>query len=662
MPTDPGPQAAVRGGKGTRTAEPFAVWAFAAAALLFYVVVIHLRFVALPVFFLGLGFVTYAWNGKKALILFLFLLPVVNSTPDLFFNGYPFNYMGIPLFYLSGMLCASRLKSERLASGFPGRGAYSLFLTLLGISVLFVFLRWSNLGPSSLAFLRDTPVAPSGERFSFACIFPAITLALFSLAPFLAMLIRHRGLSENEIFAALKAGFCLSFLLALIQKWIDPGFMAQSWWGLKMKQLNGGFSDFNAFGFFAGALFLYQALKWIERRPLRNERAKEALGKAGVIVGPGRGAEPVWAGMLFLAVALAAIFISGCRTAFLFLLAAVLALVFSRKVGLLGKAAVALLLAGSLFIAGGTLGRRLQRTAERAVRLSAASDLYHAVDKISNGRLQMLRDGARMIGRFPVSGIGAGNFLFYLKYLRFGDDAYLDLPLNQYLLFFSETGLPGGLAFIFFLAALFWRQKPGTVRFMLAAMALALLFNNFFWFPEVLLLFWIFVARVDWTAAPAFKKRALWPAAVILLFVALNVIDFQALHPRNWARETSTTYDYGFSYPENENGRMFRWSGDRAGAYIDLGADGRSTDLRLFCGAPLSRFPGQRQIVDIYWRGKILRSVEFRQNGPYPLEFSDPAQRQGFLEFRVHPVFNLKQMGLDAESRDLGVQVSGAGI
>ncbi len=627
--------------------------------LLFYVVVIRLHFVALPVVFLALGFATYAWNGRKALMLFLFLLPLVNSTPDLFFNGYPYNYMGIPLFYLSGMLGASFLKKEEPDRGFPGRGVYFLLLALLGISAFFVFLRWSNLGLPGLAFLRDTPVAPSGERVSFACIFPVITLALFALSPFLAFLIRQRHLGEREIFAALKGGFCLSFLLALAQKTIDPDFMAQRWWGVVKGQVNGGFSDFNAFGFFAGAMFLYQALKLIDPPTIM----------AGERPGPGAAADlrrrlggGLAVDLLFLGVSFAAVFISGCRTAFLFVLAALVALAFSRKVGLAAKAAAVLLLAGSLLVAGGTLGKRLQHTAARAARLSAAADLYQEVDKLSNGRLEMLRDGARMTRRFPVSGVGAGNFLFYLKYLHYGETAYLDLPLNQYLLFFSETGLAGGLAFIFFLAALFWRQRPGTVRTMLAVMALALLFNNFFWFPEVALLFWVFVAGADWPASRAAKKPGIWPAAVILGFAAMNIADFQALHPKNWAKETATPYAYGFSYPENENGRAFRWSGARAGVYVYPGAGGRYRGLTLFCGAPLARLPGRRQTVDVYWRGKFLRSVVFLENGPYPLEFSDPAHGQGFLEFRVRPVFNLKSMGLGDESRDLGVQASGEGL
>ena len=634
---------------------PLAFCALASLALLFYVVVVHLHFIALPLLFLGLGGASYAWNGRRAVLLFLFLLPLVNSTPALLFNGYPFNYMGISLFYLSGMLIASLLKKERLEIDFPGRGPYLLFLTLLGISVFFVLLRWSNLTLSPLAFLRDTPVAPRGDRLSFAAIFPAITLALSALAPFVAMLVRHQGLQEEEVVAPLKAGFGLSFLIALVQKWIAPGFLAQKWWGLKMKQLNGGFSDFNAFGFVAGALFFYQALKLEARLP--------QAGKASApCAGGGSRSFPVWADLLFLAVALAAVFLSGCRTAFLFVLAAALHFALSRKAAVRLKAAVGLVLAVSLLLAGGTLARRLRNSLAQAARLSSPSGLYQAMDRISNGRLTMVRDSARMTARFPVSGVGAGNFLFYLMYLRHGETFYEDLPLNQYLLVASETGLPGVLLFLLFLASLLKGQKPGAVRLVLAAMAGALLFNNFFWFPEALLLFWLFVALGEKPGAPSGRPRRVLGAAVLLAFAALNVVDLRPLHPGTWAKETSTPYDYGFSYPEAEGGRTFRWSGEKAGFYIYLDENNPRVETKLACGAPLSHLPGKRQYVDVYWRGKLYRRIIFRGKSEYSFLVENTYHSEGFLEFRVRPTFNMKKMGHGAESRDLGVQVSGSGF
>ncbi|MDD8013563.1 MAG: O-antigen ligase family protein, partial [Acidobacteriota bacterium] len=641
----------------------FDFFAAISLVLLFYVVVIHLRFKFLPVFFLALGFISYVIRGRKALLLFLFLLPCINATPDLFFNGYPFNYMGIPLFYLSGIILASRFRKEKQLDAFPGTGPYLLFVSLLGISALFMFLRWSNLTLSLGAFLGDTPVAPSGERVSFACIFPVITLALFSLAPFLAFLLRRNGMKEAEIFNPLRAGFAVSFLMAMIQKWLAPGFLAQSWWGVEMKQVNGGFSDFNAFGFFAGAMFLYQALRLIDCLPRRSGDVLPV--KAG---GPGgfpcsSGLKKPLPDILFLVIALLAIFVSGCRTAFLFVLLAVLCLLFSKRTGFRAKALIVLLLAVSLFIAGGTLITRLKHTAAQAARITAVMDLQMAIDEVSSGRLDMLDAGGRMIRRFPLSGIGAGNFLFYLKYLHFGKNAYFDLPLNQYLLIFSEIGLIGGLAFLFFLWILFRRQKPGIVRLVLAAMAVALLFNNFFWFPEVLLLFWIFAARAEWPAAPPPKKWAAWAAAAILaLFVFANITAFHDLNPATWANETSTPYDYGFFYPENEGGREFRWCGEKAGMYIFLDKDNPRAMVKLTCSAPLSRMAGKQQAVDVFWRGNLYRRILFHKNSDYSLPVEDVGHSGGFLEFRVHPSFNLKRMGLSAESRDLGVKVSGGAI
>ena len=625
--------------------------AFLSLALLFYVVVIHLRFVILPVFFLALGLCSYLWSGRKALLLFFFLLPLINSTPDIFFNGYPFNYMGVALFYLSGIMIASRLKKERPEFIFPGYGLYLLFLVFISFSVFFVFLRWSNLTLSPLAFLHDTPVAPSGERLSFACIFPVITMALFSLTPFLASLIRHWHLKENEIFTPLKAGFCLSFLLALVQKWLNHDFLAQSWWGLKNNQVNGGFSDFNAFGFFAGVMFFYQALRLTEKLSGRNYITADDRSESSAGFAHSSGFKTWGFEILFLMIALAAIFISGCRAAFLFVLLAVIRIFLSKKTAFSVKALVVLLLAISLLVSGGILRKRLQETVVQTTRISAAADLFVAVDEVSNGRLAMLTDSVRMIARFPVSGIGAGNFLFYLKYLRFGETFYEDLPLNQYLLITSETGLAGGLLFVLFLVVQLKRQKPGVIRSILAAIAFALFFNNFFWFPECLLLFWIFLAGSDCRGAPetGLKPALLW--AIVAVFVAFNMLDFRSLHPETLTRQKDVAYDYGF-WPNEKNERgTFSWTLGAAGKYFTADA---ARDFTLFCEAPPGWLQKENMAVALFWRGELFQRVVFFKN--QRKKFQLPRGQEGFLEIRVHPTFNIKAMNLGADARDLGVQ------
>lgn len=619
--------------------------------MLFYVVIIHLRFVILPVFFLALGLLSYLWSGRKALVLFLFLLPLINSTPDIFFNGYPFNYMGVALFYLSGIMIASRFKKEKPEFHFPGYGFYLLFLVLISVSVFFVFLRWSNVTFPSLAFLRDTPVAPSGERLSFACIFPVITLALFSLTPFLATLIRHWQLKENEIFTPLKAGFSLSFLLALVQKWLYHDFLAQGWWGLQNSQVNGGFSDFNAFGFFAGVMFFYQALRLTDNLPRRNDVAIENRS-ASTAGSPHASRCKMWGlEVLFLLIALAAIFISGCRTAFLFILLAVIYLIFSSKTNLRVKALIVLLLVVFLLVAGGTLKRRLQQSVVQTARMSGAADLFVAADEVSSGRLTMLRDSVRMLARFPVSGVGAGNYLFYLKYLYFGEAFYQDLPLNQYLLIASETGLATGLLFVLFLVVLLNSQKSGVRRSVLAAIGFALLFNNFFWFPECLFLFWIFLAGSDCRSTPALRQKHGLAWIMVFVYIIFNIADFTALHPETLTRQKGNAYDYGF-WPSEKNKRgVFSWTRSSAGKYFSAAA---ARDFTIYCEAPPGWLQKKKMAVALFWQGELFQRMVFAEN--QLKKFQLPRGQEGFLEIRVQPTFNIKAMNMGIDERDLGVQ------
>lgn len=627
--------------------------ALAAAALLLYCVAFRLKAPLLPAAFLALGFFTYLGNGRRALALFLFLLPLASSLADLFLHGYPFNYAGVPLFHLTGMLLASRVKNERPETSFPGRAPYRLFLALLWISAVFVFLRWSNLGLSRLAFLRDTPVAPSMERLSYACILPAITLALFSIAPWAAFLIRHQRLGEAGIAAPLQAGFLLSLLLALAQKWIDPELLAQGWWGAKMGQVSGGFSDFNAFGFVAGAMFLYQALRLI-RRPVPGE-PPAAAGRDGITWERLLGGGGLWAGLLFLAAALAATFLSGCRTSFLFVLAALAALLASARVSRWGKAGSVLLLVAALLFAGGTLGRRLRHSLDLARGASSRSGLAEAADEISNTRLGMLRDSSVMVGRFPLAGVGAGNFLFHLKFMHHGEGIHYDLPLNEYLLVLTETGLLGGASFLAFMAALLLRSRRGAARLTLAVMAAALLFNNFFWFPEALILFWCLVAAGAGPAPPGRRRLQVPGAIAVIIFLAANIADFWRLHPSSWAVEKGVAYDYGLSYPENDRGRPFRWTTAAAGALIRFDD---AAAVSLFCGAPLRDLPAGKQEVDVYWRGCLVQTMVFSRNESRRLALGGGRGR-GFLEFRVRPAFNLRRMGVGADPRVLGVQLNG---
>ena len=149
-------------------------------------------------------------------------------------------------------------------------------------------------------------------------------------------------------------------------------------------------------------------------------------------------------------------------------------------------------------------------------------------------------------------------------------------------------------------------------------MAFALLFNNFFWFPEVLLLFWIFRAA-DGDARRSGKAAAPGGVALLLLCPRTAPLSRRCIPATG---RGSTPYDYGFSYPEKET-----TTASSAGAV-------KSRDTSILTQAerrlpPVLRRPaiavaGQKQIVDIYWRGSFLKRG-FQRKWQYLLQIKDRA-------------------------------------
>jgi hypothetical protein len=248
--------------------------------------------------------------------------------------------------------------------------------------------------------------------------------------------------------------------------------------------------------------------------------------------------------------------------------------------------------------------------------------------------------------------VGAGNFLFYLKYSQYGVPHYEDLPLNQYLLILDEIGFIGLAFFLLFLAALFRGRPDGRRILLLATVLLALFFNFFLWFPECLILFWVLVAGGEPPQQRPWPGWQRWGAAVLLvLFAFFHILNFAALQPLTWCREKGLAYDYGF-WEQKSAAEQYRWSKQAAGIFLFPGDMRR---LRLICTAPLDKLPGRQQRVRLYWRGKFQRELLFRGNMAVPLPL--PKGQPGFFEFRVFPTFRPRDVGLSSDTRSLGIQV-----
>jgi len=627
-----------------RTRRTFALLALLAFIPFAAMIAVVLHFWLLPMLFFALGLGSYLFNGRRAFSMFLFLLPMVNSLPDLEANGYPFNYMAIVLFLLAGMVTASFLKGEKpdISGGFaPG---YLFFLLLLHAAAFFVWLRWSNITLGLRYLFKNTPVNPVGDRLSFAAIFPLVTLMIFSLAPYALALLRQHRFQTQDTLRPLLAGYFLSLALALIQHFLQPEFLSQGWWNVELHQPNGGFSDFNAFGFFSGALFLYLLILLI--RALRIEKKKDT---------------DFWLWLVALPFILGGIFLSGSRTSFIFVLLGLLYVFKELPRGWLVRISAAVAIISLLILAGGTLKRRLIEMAHPVIPDAANASLMDKLNRISNGRIHMIGNSLPMITHYPLAGVGTGNFLLYYRFLYHGRDYYEDMPLNQYLLILDETGIVGLGGFLFFLLFLFAGTTAKGGKLLWVAFALAFLVGNPLWLPEASVLLWIFAALESTESRPLPIRRPFLRNIALLamaIFMLANIHDFGSLHPKNLVQQSGKGYDYGFWYPEqDEQGREFNWTTENSGRYMVLDQFGKSAPITIVCGAPLPQLPGRCQQVDLFWQGKLQQRLRFERNGSQTFRVHGAAQSRGFLEIVVKPAFNLKSMGLGPESRTLGVQL-----
>ena len=601
---------------------------------------LHFDFVVLPLACFLLGILLRAILKKSYLLVFSFLIPILPAFAGFEASGFPNNYFILPILVLTGMVIAdSIINKEFLASGketIPRQ--YIYYLLILSISFIFVILRWSNLTLSPLAFFKDTPIAPTGQRISFGIIFPVLELALFSLSPLYFLLLRRQS-DPRRISIAFLSGQSLSIIYSLFQ---HPQVRVTS----DTTVLRGLASDASAFGFLSALAIL---LSWYLYSRYNCKKS----------------------GLLFVLISLLGILNSTTRIGLLAVILVFFLFVFSAKKKVLSFILIGALLMISLLLYihfSKELGSNFLIRLESNCRVFGESLKLGKIVPglaryLTSGRSILLYYSWECLRNFPLTGVGAGNFVFWVMRTHSGDFLH-HLPANQYFFITSSVGLPGLFLFLIFCFGLF-SGKKWPEKMLLGMFLFLLIFNDYLWFSEIFLAFWLFCSLGNEKKEKplTFNKNAtIYFSFTILFFILFNLLNFSKLHPKNWARAASTAYEYGFSYPEKENGRGFRWTGAEAGFYVYLNKSSPRVLYKLICSAPLPSLNGQQQAVDVYWRGRFYQRVIFHENGEYSLWVEDAQHREGFLEFRVHPAFNLKKLGLGPESRELGVQVSGPGI
>lgn len=568
---------------------------------------------------------------------FLLLISIssVGALPSLISPAFPFNYVPVLLMIVAG-LSFSRPQSLQVCFKQNHARRYLLWLSIMVIGIVILLLRWSTLGEEARRLFPDLSTSPTGDRVSFSLLFPILTLSLYGLAPLVSGLKKTLKISTKNFYRPLVCGFFISASLAGLQHFFKLTLLSRPGW-IEKGHSNGAFSDFNGLGLVSGFIFFLSLLYLTENHSQPLRKHEKTLASAALMLS------------LFCA------YWSKSRTALLVFFLAIIWLLVSYRSRIFKRSSrwlwisSALLALFALFLIPG-----MSRSILDTIHPRKGQDWTTHIDRLSNGRLLMLSDGLETINRFPVSGIGPGNFLFYQRYKHYQSDFLHDLPLNQFLLISIEGGLLSLALFLFWFWGV-WQHTSSRWRWLIGAFALSFLVGTPLWLPEGVVLFWLIIALGQEEPTLSRKRRVGSQIAAFLIigaYLTFNLQDFKALDPSSWQAEKNLLNSYGFWNADPGMEGIFRWTQKESGYYID----GKTTaSPKIYCGAPLHRLPDKKQTIFVFWRGKPLKKMIFTEN--IRREILLPQNEAGWLEFLVEPVFNLREMKLGPETRTLGVQI-----
>ncbi len=599
------------------------------------VLFLNFNIIIIPLITIVLGISLRLFFKSNFLLLYTAIFPLVSGAAFFDNKGFPFNYLMLPVFLILGIFIGEIIISKIKVIDFLNNinSIYLLFLFICFLSSFFLFIRWSNITLSFNAFFSNTPIAPNGLKLSFGVFFPLLNLFVFTVS-YLYYLYLVEYKNKIKLLVAFSIGQSISIIISLSQNIFTLKFFSFS-------HFNGGASDSPSFGFLSSLLLF---VSWY----LIFKKKRYAV--------------------LFVFLSLMGILNSHSKTGIIAIVFFTITIFFylKGKVKIIVSFIIISLFFNFIYILyNSEYSDKSKMSEELRGIIDAIPKLIIPgleVDNISKENLFASRNRSwrysfEIAKKYPLSGVGIGNFLFWIEYDNFGKKFRHDHSNNQYLYILSAIGFIGLGVFLLFFFQLY-KSQIGVIKYFLLCVFFILLFGNYFWAPEALFAFWLFVSINNKEIKDEYikKKFLIIFTLLLLIFTVSEIINFSSLHPKNWVKETNYRYDYGFWYPEkNSKQETYRWTKEKSGIYIYL-KNKTSPKFKIFCGAPLHHITNKKQIVKVYWRGNLYKEFSFSKNKEIFFQIEDQEHSEGFLELVIDPVFNLKKMNLSQEARNLGVQ------
>lgn len=526
-----------------------------------YVPVVWTFQIVLVPIFLSVFILTFL-KRKYGLLLFVFLIPVINSVPHFFhFKSAP---IALILFFVPFLSLLMRWAiSGEGPFRFPSIPFFQSFFFISMLSFLISFLRYSNFFPFADNSIHDWVVNSANLRAGGA-IFSVITesMVLISGLLFLSILIKE---DENFLFKSLYfylAGLSISALFSIFQAF--KGFIGVEELWIRLKRVSGFAEDPNSLGISLSLMIPFLLFLMVERRKLFTI--------------------PVIFLFLF------SIFLSGSRSGFanLFLSTIIFLYLFlkSGKKRIILTVSVLLILVLSIF------------SLLKSERFNLSDRLIKSWNQLKGGKFQALamgrvllwKAGLLMTRDYPISGVGLGayitelpNFykeynLFYIaplsEYKKGYPYPFTDTSGNLYLQILSETGIPGLLSFSIFWFYILISSIRKNLNPFASSTILSFSFISLFGFhilkSDVSFGVYLLLRFIISNGVRSRNIKYLELFTILVFSISFLISSTTSLSIKNRTEKFGWEQDYGFHRWENYERGSFRWTKKGAGFEIFL--------------------------------------------------------------------------------------------
>jgi len=632
--------------------------------------------------------VTTALHLSRGIVLFVFLLPLINSLPYFFeiseHTPHSPTALVLFLFFLWGWLINRSYHHPEERRRTSLYKPIIFFAATVILSAIVTFLKFSNFFPFHSDRVYELLTNVSGVSAGGA-LMSTLFSSLNYLTGFLLFFIvlssfRDEKLPER-ILCALLASMSLAVLFGLYQHFFDIRFGNTDFWVL-MEQINATFKDPNSFGLFLATLLPITIAVVLTEKGMKRYLA---LGSSVLFlfVFPQVGMRSGFLALVLALILFAALVIRASWEQ--------LKILFKKRSVWAGAGVLIIIMAAfGLWGLGGT--RLLDKLRNYSQPILSMKDLA----RLSPERYFLWKEAIEMMKDYPVSGVGIGSYIVELpNYYTLAPrdeipvlDDYKrnDSAENYFLHVGAEMGLVGIVFALWLFAAVALRtiravrdKRPLRTRIVIFGIAAGLLayftnliFHSFIGSFEVNYLFWLGIAAlVGWTEDDRSDKKnkrirnMVFYSGVCLLTLFGIVGLWQSSHSLSLKSRTELfgiEQAFGFyGQEETEDGRPFQWTGKTAG--MTLAIEKPVMRIPLLASHPdLSKEPLRVEIFivkDFFREKRRLEAITIRENfwKTYRFELDEDIGHQAMILFQVSRTWNpLKTSGIP-DARHLGVAV-----